>query len=70
MPGTITTIEASEELFVLGETVRPLLTDAMGSSLEIVDTSGPAGGGPPPAPPPAGGGVRAARRRAGGDPRR
>lgn len=48
MPGTITTIEASEELFVLGETVRPLLTDAMGSSLEIVDTSGPAGGGPPP----------------------
>lgn len=48
MPGTITTLEASDNLFVLGETLRPLLTNAMGSSLEIFDTSGPAGGGPPP----------------------
>ncbi|MBV9315311.1 MAG: cupin domain-containing protein [Pseudonocardia sp.] len=48
MPGTITTIDASDNLFVLGETLRPLLTNAMGSSLEIFDTSGPAGAGPPP----------------------
>lgn len=48
MPGTITTIEASDNLFVLGETLRPLLTNAMGSSLEIFDTSGPADACPPP----------------------
>ncbi|MBV9445115.1 MAG: cupin domain-containing protein [Streptosporangiaceae bacterium] len=48
MPGIITTIDASDTLFVLGETLRPLLTGAMGSSLEIFDTSGPAGAGPPP----------------------
>jgi quercetin dioxygenase-like cupin family protein len=48
MPGTITTVDASDNLFVLGETLRPLLTNAMGSSLEIFDTSGPAGAGPPP----------------------
>jgi quercetin dioxygenase-like cupin family protein len=48
MSGTITTIDSSDHLFVLGETLRPLLTDAMGSSLEIFDTSGPAGAGPPP----------------------
>lgn len=48
MPGTITTVDESDNLFVLGETLRPLLTNAMGSSLEIFDTSGPAEGGPPP----------------------
>jgi quercetin dioxygenase-like cupin family protein len=48
MSGTITTIDATDHLFVLGETLRPLLTNAMGSSLEIFDTSGPAGAGPPP----------------------
>src|SRR4051812_19409756 len=48
MTGTITTIEDSEHLFVLGEVLRPLLTNAMGSSVEVFDTSGPAGGGPPP----------------------
>jgi quercetin dioxygenase-like cupin family protein len=48
MSGTITTVEASDNLFVLGETLRPLLTNAMGSSLEIFDTSGPADAGPPP----------------------
>jgi quercetin dioxygenase-like cupin family protein len=48
MSGTITTIEASDHLFVLGETLRPLLTNAMGSALEIFDTSGPEGAGPPP----------------------
>ena len=48
MSGTITTVDASDNLFVLGETLRPLLTNAMGSSLEIFDTSGPADAGPPP----------------------
>lgn len=47
MTGTITTIDASDKLFVLGETLRPLLTNAMGSSLEIFDVSGPADAGPP-----------------------
>lgn len=48
MSGTITTLEASENHFVLGESLRPLITNAMGSSIEVLDTSGPAGGGPPP----------------------
>jgi quercetin dioxygenase-like cupin family protein len=48
MPGTITTLEASDNLFVLGETLRPLLTNAMGSAIEIFDTRGPANAGPPP----------------------
>lgn len=48
MPGTITTTDASDRLSVLGEVLRPLLTNAMGSSLEIFDTSGPASAGPPP----------------------
>ena len=48
MNGTINTLEASDNHFVLGETLRPLLTNAMGSSVEIFDTSGPADAGPPP----------------------
>jgi quercetin dioxygenase-like cupin family protein len=48
MNGTINTIEATDSLFVLGEALRPLLTNAMGSSVEIFDTSGPAAAGPPP----------------------
>ncbi len=48
MAGTITTLDASQNHLVLGESLRPLLTNAMGSSIEIFDTSGPAGGGPPP----------------------
>ncbi len=47
MGGTITTIETSENLFVLGEALRPLLTNEMGSAIEIFDTSGPADAGPP-----------------------
>jgi hypothetical protein len=35
MTATITTFEASDQLLVLGETLRPLLTNAMGSSIEI-----------------------------------
>ena len=38
----------SEQYHVLGETLRPMLTNAMGSSIEIFDTTGTAGGGPPP----------------------
>jgi quercetin dioxygenase-like cupin family protein len=48
MTGTINTLEATDNHFVLGESLRPLLTNAMGSSIEIFDTSGPAGSGPPP----------------------
>lgn len=36
-----------EAFFVLGETLAPMLTNDMGSAVEIFDTSGPAGGGPP-----------------------
>ena len=48
MAGTVTTLEATAHHVVLGETLRPLLTNAMGSSIEIFDTSGPEGAGPPP----------------------
>jgi quercetin dioxygenase-like cupin family protein len=48
MTGTINTIEATDNLFVLGEALRPLLTNEMGSSVEIFDTRGPADAGPPP----------------------
>lgn len=37
-----------ESHYVLGETLRPLLTNAMGSAVEIFDTKGPANAGPPP----------------------
>ena len=47
MTGTVNTLAHSKSLFVLGETLRPLLTNAMGSSIEIFDTSGPANSGPP-----------------------
>lgn len=40
--------DAGESHFVLGETLRPMLTNAMGSSIEIFDTKGVPGGGPPP----------------------
>lgn len=38
---------AKERFYVLGETLAPMLTNDMGSAVEIFDTSGPAGGGPP-----------------------
>ncbi len=40
--------DATESHYVLGETLRPMLTNAMGSSIEIFDTTGRLGGGPPP----------------------
>jgi quercetin dioxygenase-like cupin family protein len=43
-----TTLDAADSNFVLGETLRPLLTHAMGSAVEVFDTSGPAEAGPPP----------------------
>lgn len=38
---------AGERYLVLGETLRPMLTNAMGSAIEIFDTTGMPGGGPP-----------------------
>jgi quercetin dioxygenase-like cupin family protein len=48
MPAIVNTVDTSAELFVLGETLRPLLTNAMGSNIEVFDTRGPAEAGPPP----------------------
>jgi quercetin dioxygenase-like cupin family protein len=47
MTATTNAAEAGQSHFVLGETLRPLLTNAMGSSIEIFDTAGPANAGPP-----------------------
>lgn len=38
---------ATESFYVLGETLAPMLTNDMGSAVEIFDTRGPYGGGPP-----------------------
>jgi hypothetical protein len=46
MTGTISSIEDSDSHVVLGETLRPLLTNAMGSAIEIFDTRGPMNAGP------------------------
>jgi quercetin dioxygenase-like cupin family protein len=40
--------QLQESHYVLGETLRPMLTNAMGSAIEIFDTKGIPGGGPPP----------------------
>ncbi|MEP7022978.1 MAG: cupin domain-containing protein [Actinomycetota bacterium] len=48
MTVTTTTPHAADNNFVLGETLRPLLTHAMGSAVEVFDTNGPADAGPPP----------------------
>jgi len=42
------TSETEQGHYVLGETLRPMLTNAMGSAVEIFDTKGPANAGPPP----------------------
>ena len=39
---------ALESHYVLGETLKPMLTNGMGSAIEIFDTRGKPGGGPPP----------------------
>ncbi len=33
---------------IMGETLKPMLTNAMGSAIEVFDTTGIPGGGPPP----------------------
>lgn len=48
MTGTITRGADVAGHVVLGETLRPVLTTAMGSAIEIFDTTGPAEAGPPP----------------------
>jgi quercetin dioxygenase-like cupin family protein len=48
MTATINLLSETDEHFVLGEILRPLLTNAMGSSIEVFDTTGPADAGPPP----------------------
>lgn len=45
---TAQTATTQESHHVLGETLTPMLTHAMGSAIEIFDTHGVAGGGPPP----------------------
>ncbi|MBL8783188.1 MAG: cupin domain-containing protein [Alphaproteobacteria bacterium] len=47
MTGTTSAAEAGQGHYVLGETLRPMLTNAMGSAVEIFDTKGPADAGPP-----------------------
>jgi quercetin dioxygenase-like cupin family protein len=47
MATTNHTADLAESHFVLGETLRPMLTNAMGSAIEIFDTRGVPGGGPP-----------------------
>ena len=44
----ISPLEESETLTLIGETLRPLLTNDMGSAIEVYDTSGDDGMGPPP----------------------
>jgi quercetin dioxygenase-like cupin family protein len=48
MTRTDAAAEAHESHYVLGETLRPMLTNAMGSTIEIFDTKGIPNGGPPP----------------------
>lgn len=42
------TAKVQDSHYVLGETLSPMLTHAMGSAIEIFDTKGIPGGGPPP----------------------
>ena len=48
MSETTSTTQVEQSHYVLGETLRPMLTNAMGSAVEIFDTKGPANAGPPP----------------------
>src|SRR5262245_11969002 len=41
-------MKTEESHVILGETLKPMLTNAMGSAIEIFDTTGIHGGGPPP----------------------
>ena len=48
MTSIVTEIDQAEALTVIGETLRPLLTNDMGSDVEVYDTTGDTGMGPPP----------------------
>jgi quercetin dioxygenase-like cupin family protein len=48
MSATENTTKPAESHVILGETLKPMLTHAMGSAIEIFDTTGIPGGGPPP----------------------
>ncbi|MEZ5297782.1 MAG: cupin domain-containing protein [Ilumatobacteraceae bacterium] len=48
MEGSITHVDDVDDLGVHGEHLRPLLTHAMGSPIEVVDHRGEVGAGPPP----------------------
>jgi hypothetical protein len=67
---TTTTLDGADNNFVLGKALRPLLTHAMGSAVEVFDTSGPAKGRAAAASPPVGRGLRRPVRPARGHGRR
>jgi quercetin dioxygenase-like cupin family protein len=46
--GTIRRIEEATDLVIHGEHIRPLITHAMGSPIEVCEQTGPKGSGPPP----------------------
>lgn len=47
--GKFETPKQSEEVhYIVGELMRPMLTIAMGSAIEVFDVTGRPGGGPPP----------------------
>ena len=48
MTDIVTEPDQIETLSVIGETLRPLLTNDMGADVEVYDTSGDTGMGPPP----------------------
>lgn len=48
MSASENTTKSGESHTILGETLRPMLTNAMGSAIEVFDTTGIPGGGPPP----------------------
>jgi quercetin dioxygenase-like cupin family protein len=48
MPGTINRFDPSDALLYNGETMRPLLTHAMGSPVEVFDNTGSKGAGARP----------------------
>ncbi len=48
MTAIVTEPSEIETLSVIGETLRPLLTNDMGADVEVYDTTGDTGMGPPP----------------------
>jgi quercetin dioxygenase-like cupin family protein len=48
MDATKNAMKSGDSYNIVGETLTPMLTNAMGSAIEVFDTRGVAGGGPPP----------------------